>query len=164
MSTASLSNSPTSAPLFVARLTPYRSLSRQGFKILMLAISAVCFTIGLVFWSLGFWPIMGFMGLDVALIYWAFRSSYAQERGYEDVSVSRDAVYLKQVSHRGRVREHDFPQYGTRLEVDRHDEIGITQMRIANRARAVAFGSMLNPADRDTFAEAFSRALSRAKQ
>lgn len=107
---------------------------------------------------------MGFMGLDVALIYWAFRANYAQERGYEDISVSREAVRLKQVSHRGQVQEHEFPQYGTRLELDRHDEIGITQMRLANRAHAVAFGAMLNPADRDTFAEALSQALNRAKK
>ena len=164
MNAATLSASEPFAPLFVARLTPYRSLSRRGFKILMLALGTVCFTIGMVFWSLGFWPIMGFMGLDVALVYFAFRPSYAQERGYEDVSVSREAVRLRQVSHRGKIAEHDFPQFGTRLEVDRHDEIGITQMRIANRARAVEFGAMLNPADKDSFADAFAKALAAAKK
>jgi uncharacterized membrane protein len=164
MSAATLNVSEPFAPLFVARLTPYRSLSRKGFRILMLGLGSVCFTIGIVFWSLGFWPVMGFMGLDVALVYFAFRSSYAQARGYEDVSVSRAAVHLRQVSHRGKVAEHDFPQFGTRLEVDRHEEIGITQMRIANRARVVTFGSMLNPMNRDSFANAFAKALAAAKK
>lgn len=164
MSAATLPASEPFAPLFVARLTPYRSLSQRGFGILMLVLASICFTVGIVFWSLGLWPIMGFMGLDVALVYLAFRTSYAQARGYENVSVSRVAVRLTQVSHCGRVAEHDFPQFCTRLEVDRHEEIGITQMRIANRARAVAFGAMLNPADRDSFADAFAKALAVAKK
>ncbi|MEL6752158.1 MAG: DUF2244 domain-containing protein [Pseudomonadota bacterium] len=152
------------APLFEARLTPYRSLSMDGFRILMVCIGGLCFIIGSVFFFLGFWPVMGFMGLDVLLIYWAFRASYAQARGYEDVAVSREEVRLTQVTHHGRVKEHAFPQFGTRFEVDRHDEIGITQMRLANRGRIVPFGAMLNPVDRESFADAFSGAISAAKR
>ena len=152
------------APLFAARLTPYRSLSQRGFRILMGCVGTVCFAVGTVFWLMGFWPVMGFMGLDVAMIYVAFRASYASGRAYEDVAVSREAVRLTQVSHRGRVADHAFPQFGTRFEVDRHDEIGITQMRLANRGRSVAFGMALNPNDRESFAEAFSRALHTAKR
>ena len=150
--------------LFEARLTPYRSLSARGFRILMICVGTLCFTIGTVFWALGFWPVLGFMGLDVAIIYWAFRANYASGRAYEEVSISRDTVKLRQVSHHGNEMQHAFPQFGTRFEVDRHDEIGITQMRLANRGQAVTFGAMLNPRDKDSFADAFSAALSRAKR
>ncbi|MDA8870139.1 DUF2244 domain-containing protein [Rhizobiaceae bacterium] len=152
------------APLFAARLTPYRSLSQRGFRILMSLVAAVCFGVGTMFWMMGFWPVMGFMGLDVLLVYLAFRASYASAKAYEDVAVSRDAVQLTQVSHKGRVANHAFPQYGTRFEVDRHDEIGITQMRLANRDRSVTFGMALNPDDRESFAEEFSRAMHSAKR
>jgi len=150
--------------LFAARLTPYRSLDKDGFRLLMGCIGIVCLVVGLVFTIAGVWPILGFMGLDFLLIYWAFKSNYASAKAYEDVEVSRRHVALTKVSHKGRETRHDFPQFGTRLELDRHEEIGITQMRIANRDRAVQFGYFLNPADRQSFATAFAGALSRAKR
>lgn len=157
-------NKPAEEIVFAARLTPYRSLGREGFRILMLAIGLVCFIVGTVFAIAGVWPVFGFMGLDFLLIYWAFRLNYRQARSYEDVEVSRAHVGLRKVDPRGRSTCHTFPQFGTRFEVNRHEEIGITAMHIANRSRRVEMGNFLNPADRESFAGAFAQALSRAKR
>lgn len=150
--------------VFAARLSPYRSLGPTGFKVLIGAIGVLCFGIGLFFLVLGVWPVIGFMGLDFLLIYWAFKSNYFSAKAYEDVEVSRHHVLLRKVSPRGKITDHNFPQFGTRLEIDRHEEIGITQLRIANRNRAIDFGYFLNPLDRESFAAAFQSALSRAKR
>lgn len=157
-------NVPADDLVFAARLTPYRSLGQEGFKWLMVAIGAVCLTVGLVFFSLGLWPVLGFMGLDFLIIFWAFKVNYHAAKAYEDVEVSRQHVLLRKVTAKGRESEYEFPQFGTRFEVDRHEEIGITQMRLANRKDEVELGYFLNPIDRESFAQAFSRALSRAKR
>ena len=157
-------NSANDDLIFAARLTPYRSLNQNGFRILIGLIGIVCFTIGLVFFFLGLWPILGFMGLDVLLIYWAFRSNYKAAKSYEDVEVSRHSVLVRQVTPKGKKTDHEFPQFGTRFEVDRHDEIGITEMRVTNRERFIAIGKFLNPLDRESFAHAFKSALSTAKK
>ena len=150
--------------VFSARLTPYRSLGVGGFRILMAAIGTVCLVVGVVFAIAGVWPILGFMGLDFLLIYWAFKANYRSARSYEDVKISRHHVSLKKVSAKGHETCHNFPQFGTRFEVERHEEIGVTKMRLANRQRQVEIGYFLNPADRESFALAFGRALSRAKR
>lgn len=157
-------NSAPDKILFSARLTPYRSLGPKGFHILIGAISVVCLTIGLVFFALGLWPVLGFMGLDVALIYWAFKSNYWSAKAYEDVEVSRNHVLLRKVNPGGKAQDHQFPQLGTRFEVDRHDEIGITNMRLAHRKSSVEFGYFLNPLDREGFAAAFQTAMASAKR
>ena len=155
----------TSEPIvFSARLTPYRSLGQKGFRIVFGLVAGICLIIGLVFFSLGLWPVLGFMGLDILLVYWAFKSNFWSARAYEDVEVSRQHVLLRQVSPKGRASDHSFPQFGTRFEVDRHDEIGITKMRLAHRHDSVEFGYFLNPGDRESFAEAFQRAMAIAKQ
>ena len=151
-------------PVFEARLTPYRSLSKRGVAIVVGCVAAFCFTVGTVFLSLGLWPVFGFMGLDVLVLWLAIRASMRSGRAYEDVRVTRDAVDLRQVTPKGAVTRHTFPQFGTRFEVDRHEEIGITAMRLANRARSVAFGAFLNPRDRETFASAFAGAMAKAKR
>lgn len=130
----------------------------------MSLIAIICLSIGGVFFVLGLWPVLGFMGLDVVLIYWAFRQNFFQARAYEDVEVSRQHVLLRKVSPRGKSADHVFPQFGTRFEVDRHDEIGITQMRLTNRKRSISFGQFLNPDDRESFARAFSGAIATAKR
>ncbi|MEL6946325.1 MAG: DUF2244 domain-containing protein [Pseudomonadota bacterium] len=150
--------------IFRARLTPYRSLSRSGFRLLMGMIGLICFVVGSVFAIAGVWPVMGFLGLDVLLIYWAFRSNYNAARAYEDVEVTRSHVVLRKVSPLGKQVEHWFDQFGTRFETDRHQEIGITKMRLINRARSVEFGYFLNPEDRATFADAFGQAMAAAKR
>ena len=151
------------APLFQARLTPHRSLSRRGYVRLMAFVAIFCLTVGTVFLAQGLWPVFGFMGADILILWLAFKASFRSARAYEDVRVTREAVDLRQVTPAGRETRHSFPQFGTRFEVDRHEEIGITQMRLANRARRVAFGALLNPGDRESFAAAFAQAMARAK-
>lgn len=150
--------------VFHARLTPYRSLDEQGFRTLMIFIGAICLGIGVTFYALGLWPVLGFMGLDFLLIYWAFKANYRSAKAYEDVEISRSHVLVRKVTPKGKMRDHHFTQFGTRFEVERHEEIGITKMRVANRSKEVELGYFLNPLDRESFANAFSNALARAKR
>lgn len=155
---------PSNDVIFAARLTPHRSLSPAGFRLLITIIGAICFVIGAFFLMMGVWPVLGFMGLDFLLIYWAFKANFFDAKAYEDVEVSRHHVMIRKVTPRGAATDHTFPQFGTRLEIDRHEEIGITQMRVANRNKAVSFGYFLNPLDRESFAAAFQQAISMAKR
>ncbi|MEH6726384.1 MAG: DUF2244 domain-containing protein, partial [Hyphomicrobiales bacterium] len=45
--------------IFAARLTPYRSLGRTGFLVLMVSLSIICFFAGLLFFAIGAWPVFG---------------------------------------------------------------------------------------------------------
>ena len=62
--------------LFSAVLTPHRSLSATGFVIVMALVGGVSFAAGIAFLLMGAWPVFGFFGLDVLLIYLAFRANY----------------------------------------------------------------------------------------
>ena len=64
---------------------PYRSLSRKGFRNLMLVVATIFFTIGVFFWYIGAWPVFGFLGLDVVLLYYAFRMNYKSGEVFENL-------------------------------------------------------------------------------
>ena len=88
---------PSAEPaIFSAVITPHRSLGSRGFLILMLAIGAVSFVSGMVFLLLGAWPVFGFLGLDVLLVYVAFRANYRAARAYEEVDRDFDRADLAQ--------------------------------------------------------------------
>src|SRR5579872_4032025 len=86
--------------LFSAIITPHRSLSGFGFLVLMGAVGAVSFAAGTLFLILGAWPVFGFFGLDVLLVYWAFRLNYRAARAYEEVMVTPSELRVRKVSHR----------------------------------------------------------------
>lgn len=150
-------------PIFSALLTPHRSLGRTGFAILMGILGLISLFVGLLFWSIGAWPIVGFFGLDVLLLYGAFRLNYRAARAREEVTVSRTRLDIRKVAPSGRAENHLFNPFWAKFAVSRHDEIGITSMTVEGQGRRVPIGSFLNPDDRESFATAFGRALTTAK-
>jgi uncharacterized membrane protein len=151
------------AAIFTALLTPHRSLGTTGFTVLMGILCEIWLGMGALFLSIGAWPVFGFLGLDVLLIYLAFRWNYRAARAREEVRVSRTSLDIRKVAPSGRSEEHCFNPFWTRFRVARHDEIGITGMAVEGEGRRVAIGSFLNPDDRESFASAFGRALATAK-
>ncbi|MCO4317205.1 DUF2244 domain-containing protein [Phyllobacterium sp. 21LDTY02-6] len=149
--------------IFRALLVPHRSLGRTGFLLLMATLGLSSLITGLFFLSLGAWPVFGFFGLDVLLVYGAFRLNYRSAKAHEEVSISRLAVNIRQVAPSGRAKLHEFNPFWARFRVARHSEIGITSMRVEGQGKAVNIGSFLNPDDRETFASAFQLALATAK-
>lgn len=150
-------------PFFHALLTPHRSLGRRGFLVLMATLTAAWLVTGLVFLSRGAWPIFGFFGLDVLLLYVAFRMNYRAARMREEVSVSRTALDIRKVAPSGRAEQHRFNPFWTRFSVARHEMIGVTAMAVEGQGRTVPIGAFLNPDDRESFAAAFSQALAKAR-
>lgn len=150
-------------PFFRALLTPHRSLGRTGFLVVMGALTAGWLVTGAFFLSRGAWPVFGFFGLDVLLVYVAFRLNYRAARAREEVSVSRTALDIRKVAPSGHAETHRFNPFWARFSVSRHREIGITGMAVESRDDRVPIGGFLNPDDRESFATAFSRALATAK-
>lgn len=150
-------------PVFVAELTPYRSLGRKGYWLLMGFVSFTCLLSGLLFLVAGAWPVFVFMGLDVFIVWLAFYLNYRAARAKERISVGRHQLKVQKFDPSGRMIEHVFNLFGTRFEIDRHDVAGITAMRVTHRNESLSIGSFLNPADKESFALAFSNALGRAK-
>lgn len=151
-------------PIFEALLTPYRSLGRTGFMVLMSILITCWLFVGTLFWSIGAWPIFGFFGLDILLIYLAFRWNYHAARAREEISISRSALHIRQYTASGKVTAHRFNPFWARFNVARKPDRGIASMRVESRNDSVAIGSFLNPDDRESFASAFGKALSEARR
>ncbi len=140
-------------------LHPHRSLPPSGFLIMMALISLVSFIVGMVFFLMGAWPIFGFFGLDVVLIYWAFKLNYRSGREYEIVQLTPDLVKLTRVSPSGKREEFEFNPYWARVRclVDRPD--GRTSLWLSAQGRSIRFGKFLTDDERRNFADALTGAL-----
>ena len=149
--------------LFDAILQPHTSLHPRGFLLLMLAISSVSFISGLAFLLIGAWPVFGFFGLDVALIYFAFRANYRWARMYETVRLTEEALLVERVSPSGKVQRWRFQPYWLRVHIDepvRHD----SQLVLSTHGRQLRIGSFLTPEERADLAKALRAALDKLRQ
>ena len=158
-------NDPGSEPtIFSAIITPHRSLSGRGFIAVMALIGALSFAGGMFFFLLGAWPVIGFLGLDVALVYWAFRANYRAAAAYEEVTVTPSELRLRRVSHRGEVAEWPLNPVWTQLDRETHEEYGLLRLFLVSRGRRIAVAGFLSPGEKESFAKALAAALGEAKR
>jgi len=155
---------PAEPKIFSAIITPHRSLTPRGFLIFMLCIGALSFISGMSFLLRGAWPVFGFCGLDVLLVYWAFRANFRSARAYEEVTVTASELTVRKVSHRGGVREWTLNPLWVRLERIVHEEFGVERLFLVSHGRRLTIAGFLGPAEKASFAHALSDALGEARR
>ena len=143
-------------------LTPHRSLGPKGFMVLMGAVCVVSFGTGLLFYLIGAWPVIGFMGLDVALIYIAFKLNFRALRLYETVDLTPDALTVTRVAPSGKAQSWSFNPYWVRLSVKPRGGRS-SELSIVSHGKRLVFASFLTDEEREDFASALSRALTSAR-
>lgn len=152
-----MSNEPDRV-FFDVVLTPHRSLGPRGFVILMALLTAISFTAGILFVSIGAWPVFGFFGLDVALVYLAFRVSYRQARAFETLTLTEDALTVRRVSAKGKEQCFALEPYWLRVEMDEPPEHGAPLM-LSSKGQSLSIGSFLTAEERLDLTHALRGAL-----
>lgn len=160
---APLSASDRGEASFDAVLHPHRSLSPYGFLILMIALSLVSFVTGIAFLIAGAWPVFGFFGLDVLLVYVAFRASYRSGMMYETLRLTRDDFTVRRILPSGAVKSWSFQPYWLRVELD-NPESPDSELRISSHGRSVVIGAFLTPEEKLDLARTLSVALAQSKR
>jgi uncharacterized membrane protein len=154
---------PGERTLFSAILTPHRSLSATGFLIVMALIGGSSFVSGMVFLLMGAWPVFGFFGLDVLLVYLAFRANFRAANAYEQISVTPSELHVRKVTHRGRVSEWTLNPVWVKLDREVHAEFGIERLYLVSHGRRLPIATFLGPDEKESFAAALNVALSEAR-
>jgi uncharacterized membrane protein len=152
------------AELFSALLTPHRSLSRRGFLAVMGFVSVVSFAAGFAFLLMGAWPVLGFFGLDVLAIWWAFRVNFRRAKASEEITVTHSELRLRRVSHRGHVVEFVLNPLWVQLDRKTHPEYGVEKLYLLSKGRRLAIGSFLGPEEKASFSNALTAALQAARR
>ena len=148
---------------FDATLSPHRSLPPRGFVWLMALLAVVSFGVSVGFVLLGAWPVTGFFGLDVALLYLAFRLSYRSARQIETVRLTEAALDVERVSIRGERRRWRFEPFWLRL-VFEEDEEGQNRLFLVSHGKSLTLGAFLSAPERRGLAQGLRVALASWRQ
>ena len=152
---------PTPVRVFFERvLLPYRSLPPRGFNLLMLVLGAISVAVGFAFVSIGAWPVCGFFGLDVLLIYIAFRLSYRSARQRETLRLAEEEFTVERVGIRGDRRFWRFQPFWLRVVYEEHPD-ETNRLLLASHGQTLPIGVFLPVPVRREVAGSLRDALAR---
>lgn len=139
-----------------AELKPNRSLSQSGFGVLMGVMICINAALAYGFFLQGLFLVSGFLGLDMALLYLAFRVNYRDGNAIERVCVGTNCLHVMQQSARGQRVHWVVNPIWARVETGDAGVLLIAGGRMLRLAR------FLSPDEREAFAIALQKALRRA--
>ena len=85
----------TNKKLYEITLYPHRSLNKLGFFILMFILAFISFIAGIIFMLKGAWPVFGFFGLDVLLVYIFFKINFRSGKKKEIIILTKNSLIIK---------------------------------------------------------------------
>ena len=149
--------------LFEAMLMPHRSLPPIGFVLVMGILITVSMAIGIGFTLIGAWPVIGFLGIDVLLVYLAFRISYGAARQCELVRLSAGSLEILLRNKSGMERRVALKPYWVRVDIERVNAKR-TRLVIRSHGDVLELGGFLGLEEKQTFAAALEDALHRNRE
>jgi uncharacterized membrane protein len=151
---------PAVRPFFERVLLPHRSLPSRNFRLLMGLLGLISLAAGVGFVSIGAWPVIGFFGLDVALVYLAFRLNYRSARQSETLRLAGDAFTVERVGVRGERRIWQFQAFWLRVILEECPDSS-NRLIVASHGRSLVIGDFVAPAIRRELAVTIRQALGR---
>jgi len=147
-------------PLYMdAVITPNRSLSKRGLRVLLGVLAAYNLALGVFLLAIGAFPVPVFLGLDFAAVLLAFHISNRRARAAERVRVSAERIEVMRQDRTVWSSPTAFTQVAVEA-ADQHDSR--VELRLSGEAMTVA--RALSPAERAAFAEALKRAVAAARR
>ena len=148
---------------------PYRSLSPRGFALVMAALATLAFTIGLGFFLMGAWPVIGFLGLELLVVWIAFKMNYRAAQRRQHLTATSRQLTIENVSPAGEREETSLPTAWVQVELTPKSEPEIRErgrqkVIVRSHGRTAEIGGFLHPDETPRLAKEVSRMVDRARR
>ena len=151
-------NTAAAAVLFSTTLRPHHSANRRTINWL-LGILFVAFAItGIGFSLIGAWPVMGFFGLNIALLVGAFYLNTRAGRASEVIDLTAEELTVRRIDPWGRENEWSFQTQWLHITM-RAAPYGLDQLEVRSHGRTLVIGKFLSPEVRQRVCDNLRQAL-----
>ena len=147
---------------------PYRSLSPRGFALVMGALGSLAVCIGLGFFLMGAWPVIGFLGLELLVVWVAFRMNYRAAKRRQTLTATESALTIENIAPDGARNSTSLPTAWVQVDLtprDAPDMASRSRQRIIARSHGhtAEIGGFLHPAEMPKLAGEVRGMVSRAR-
>ncbi len=155
------SSSTTNAPvLYSAIIRPHRSAGVAGTRTVILLVAMAWLVIGTVFVIAGAWPVVPFMGIEIALLAGAFALNNKAASAEEAINLTAVALTVRRVDHWGKQTIFSFAPHWLQVNTDISGPTG-PRLELRSQGRSLFIGSFLLPDERLALARVLRRELAR---
>ena len=153
---------PTSPIIDIITLWPHRSLSQKGFAILLVMLGSLAIAIGLGFFLIGAWPVIGFMGLELGVLYIAFRLNYRDGKACEQLLIHASGIDIIRTTPKGAQMRETLPSLWVDAQVIKQKgRRPILQLR--HHHHSYEIGAFLPPAEKKALKAEINQRISDAR-
>ena len=138
-------------------LRPRLLLAILGFVVFVNLMFAAYFL------ARGAWPVMPFLGMDIALLAWAFRASTVAARREERITLTPEELHIACIPPKGAKTEVTLNPYWVRVHMDEPADHW-SQLTLWSKGRGWRIGAFLAPAERADFAVRLKEAIRSARE
>ncbi|MGC6536777.1 MAG: DUF2244 domain-containing protein [Candidatus Puniceispirillaceae bacterium] len=146
----------------IITIWPYRSLSNKGFLILMAVLAALAFCIGLGFFLIGAWPVIGFLGLELVVVYIAFRLNYRSAKAYEQLLIHQSGITIIRLSDNGTETRDELASLWLKAEIIKQSgKRKLLGLRLHSQFHEI--GAFLPPAEKSNLKNLINERIEKAR-
>lgn len=148
---------PQGPILFDVLLEPHRALPQSGFIAVMLALGIITLGLGVFFLMMGAWPVFGFLGLDLFLLWLAFKLNARALKIVERIRVTPDQVLVTRQRPHGD-ESWTFNPYWLNVSLTEAAG-GKGEICLSSHGFSISLGAFLVASERRALADALQTAL-----
>jgi uncharacterized membrane protein len=149
--------------LLDATLRPNPPMSPKALGVVLGIVAEINLVFALSFVLRGAWPIAPFLGLDVALLAWAFRESRIRAAAFERITLTVSRLLIALHPARGAPQDVALNPYWVQVDYETTGLPG-AKLTVRSHGQSVRIGRFLGEPERAAFAFRLKSALQRARE
>ncbi len=144
------------------KVYPKQSLTYKGLLFLMLFITIPASYIGISFYIIGAWPVLGFMGLEIIFIYIAFKVLFNRNGSYEHILLDKTKLKIFYKSKKEVIKEVEIEPTWLKVKIeDIYKNKNV--LTLSSHGKKIVLGSFLIPEERQKLAKEIRYGLNKWK-
>ena len=144
--------------LYEISLYPYRSLNKIGFLILMVVLGIISFIAGISFMLMGAWPVFGFFGLDVLLVYIFFKINFKSGKKKEVLILTKNQLIIEFYESKKNLKTHYFDANWLNIRLAKFKN-EMSKLIISSKNKSIIVGSFLRYEEKIDVVKSLKKAL-----
>ena len=144
--------------LYEISLYPYRSLNKIGYFILMFSLGFVSFVAGIIFMIKGAWPVFGFFGLDVLLVYIFFKINFRSGKKKEILILTKNQLIIEFYNSKKISKTYYLDAHWLQIRLSKLKN-EMSKLKISSKNKSIIIGSFLGYKEKISVAKSLHKAL-----
>ena len=144
--------------LYEISLYPYRSLNKTGFFILMFSLGLISFIAGIAFMLKGAWPVFGFFGLDVFLVYIFFKINFKSRKKKEIIILTKSQLIVEFYDSKNIIKKYYLDPNWVRINLTKFKN-EMSKLQISSKNKSIVVGSFLIHQEKISIVKSLKKAL-----